>query len=59
MSFSGMLGGGGVSENTLRPEPSTHCHWAAAALQTKLANKANKTLRQTETGVMKTVMRAV
>jgi hypothetical protein len=24
--LSGMLEGGGVSENTLRPELSTHCH---------------------------------
>ena len=28
-----MLGGGGVSENTFRPEPSTHCHCAVAAVQ--------------------------
>jgi hypothetical protein len=41
MLFSGTVLGGGVSLNTLRPVPSTHCHCANAALLARVANTTN------------------
>jgi hypothetical protein len=59
MSFSGMLDGGGVSENTLRPDPSSHSHCAAALVQITVLAMANKILRQEKTGGVWNVIRAV
>ena len=46
MFLSGMLAGGGVSLNTLRPVPSIHCHWAMAAELQASSRPINKGARQ-------------
>jgi hypothetical protein len=43
--FSGTEMGGAVSLNTLRPVPSTHCHWAITELQAKPVKKPNTQCR--------------